>query len=86
MNVVAAFSSLLSLGPGLFMLVHLQVILCVLALIGEIENQNIIQVLQTTINPLDMNLIPEKWIPKIQFSGFEFNPNFNNELISNSGY
>lgn len=85
-NVMAVFSSFLTLGPGLFMLIHLQAILCVLALIGELENPNIIQVLQTTVNPLDMNLIPDKWIPNIQFSGFEFNPNFNDELISKSGY
>lgn len=64
-NVMAAYSSLLTLGPGLFVLIHLQAILCVFALIGELENPNIIQVLQTTINPLDMNIIPDKWIPKI---------------------
>jgi len=83
---VAAFSSFLSLGPGLFMLVHLQAILCVFALIGELDNVHVIKVLQTTINPLDMNIIPDSWIAKIKFSGFEFNPIFNDELISNSGY
>lgn len=83
---MAAFNSFLTLGPGLFMLVHMQAILCVLALVGELENPNIIQIIQTSINPLDMNLIPDKWIPKIHFSGFEFDPIFNNDLISNSGY
>jgi len=33
-----------------------------------------------------MNIIPDKWIPKIQFSGFEFLPKFNDDLVSNSGY
>jgi len=68
------------------MLIHLQAILCVFALIGELDNVHVIKVLQTTINPLDMNIMPDSWIPKINFSGFEFNPIFNNELVSHSGY
>jgi len=35
---------------------------------------------------MDMNLIPDDWIPKIRFSGFEFNPIFNDDLFSASGY
>ena len=55
-------------------------------MIGNLENKYIIRVLQITINPFDMNLIPDKWIPKISFKGFEFSPFFNDDLKSNSGY
>ena len=74
------------MGPGLFMLIHLEAILWVFALIGNLENSYIIWVLQTTINPLDMSMIPDKWIPKISFKGFEFIPFFNDDTTSNSGY
>lgn len=68
------------------MLIHLESILRVFALIGNLQNKYIIRVLQITINPLDMNLIPDKWIPKISFKGFEFAPFFNDDQTSNSGY
>jgi len=35
---------------------------------------------------MDMNPIPDKWIPKISFASFNFNPIFNEELYSASGY
>jgi len=33
-----------------------------------------------------MNIIPQKWIPQIKFSGFEFSPVYNEEEIAESGY
>lgn len=67
------------------MLIHLQSILRTLALVGEIKNVFIVKVLQTSINPNEMDFIPLSMIPKIKISGFEFAPVFNNELYSNSG-
>lgn len=85
-NTVVSLTSLNSLGPGLFILIHLQAILGILALIGDLQNEQIIKVLQTKINPLEKNIIPDNWIPKIKLFTFEFAPIFNNALMSNSGF
>jgi len=33
-----------------------------------------------------MNIIPPKWIPTIKFSGFEFEPMYNNDEVAHSGF
>lgn len=86
MSVVSSFTSVLSLGPELFMLIHLQSILRALALIGHIPNKFIVKVLQTTINPYEMLIIPHKLVPKIHISSFDFEPIFNDELYEQSGH
>ena len=45
-----------------------------------------VTVLQTSINPFDLNLIPDNWIPKIEFKGFEFELKKNGKLFADSGY
>lgn len=44
-SAVSSISSLFSLGPGLFMLIHLQSILSTLVLIGNHTNQYVVKVL-----------------------------------------
>jgi len=44
-NALASIGSVLSLGPGLFMLIHMQALLCVMALIGNLENLLVIKIL-----------------------------------------
>lgn len=54
LNALGSIGSVLSLGPGLFMLIHLQTILSCLVLIGSHVNEYVVKVLQTSLNPFDL--------------------------------
>ena len=62
-------------------MINMNTILTNLVLVGEPTNPFVVSALQVSINPMDLNLIPQKYIPRLNFNYFTFDPMFNDEIF-----
>ena len=65
--ILTSITQIGTLGPTYFIMIHMQQLLRALVLVGQHSNMYMVEFLQVRFNPLEMIMIPDSWIPDIDF-------------------
>ena len=68
MIAIQQVSSFVTMGPSVFIMMHQQQLLKSIALVGNIQNPQILDSLRDDVNPFNQVLIPDEYVPNITIS------------------